>query len=522
MTKLTRVQQQNKNIVESQKPKRHAIYESSFTTKQYIFEAKLFEAQVMRHPIYESAYTSTKYLAEARLTPAQIQQIFANIAAKMAGAKTILGKAAGVVGKAGAAVGAAWGKVKSAIQNSGPVAGFDNKVEQLQTSIMNKLGGKGGAIGKGLEKYKNFAKAYPIMQGAILAVFIAALGASAGGGVVAVGAIAGGMKLVDRLLQGDKASSALWSGFKAGAVGAAGAAAAQAMQGGAEVAKAATHHAHMGATHATDYVIQKGDTLSDLAQKLGTSVKVLQQANPDITDVHKIFTGQHLTLPPGVGQGALHQAIYQDGVGLAKAGGKAAARAAAKAATKGALGESRYIEVNKTVRFRQLAESRGLVVDTIYFTPIGVRRIFDDVVTEGMWDRLKTGVSNLTTKVTADKLTKGWSKMSPDGSGDSEKVKEFLRSQGVKDEVINTVISKTGKPLSQTASAVRKRTPKTPAAPAPAAPAAPAPAAPAAKKRTPKAPAAPAAAKPAPAAPAAPTAADRFDGRESRQPARKR
>ena len=45
------------------------------------------------------------------------------------------------------------------------------------------------------------------------------------------------------------------------------------------------------------YKIVSGDTLSQIAQKQGTTVSALMKANPSITDPNKIFAGQSLTLP---------------------------------------------------------------------------------------------------------------------------------------------------------------------------------------------------------------------------------
>lgn len=48
---------------------------------------------------------------------------------------------------------------------------------------------------------------------------------------------------------------------------------------------------------ATNYTIQEGDTLSDLALKHGTTVEKIMADNPQITDPDKIYEGYGLTLP---------------------------------------------------------------------------------------------------------------------------------------------------------------------------------------------------------------------------------
>jgi LysM repeat protein len=45
------------------------------------------------------------------------------------------------------------------------------------------------------------------------------------------------------------------------------------------------------------YEIQRGDTLSALARRFGTSVGALMQANPQITNANLIYAGQSLNLP---------------------------------------------------------------------------------------------------------------------------------------------------------------------------------------------------------------------------------
>ncbi len=45
------------------------------------------------------------------------------------------------------------------------------------------------------------------------------------------------------------------------------------------------------------YVIQAGDTLSAIAQKKGTTVSALMQANPSITNPNMIYSGQSLVIP---------------------------------------------------------------------------------------------------------------------------------------------------------------------------------------------------------------------------------
>ena len=45
------------------------------------------------------------------------------------------------------------------------------------------------------------------------------------------------------------------------------------------------------------YVVQAGNTLSDIAKQFGTTMEALMEANPDITNSNMIYAGQQITLP---------------------------------------------------------------------------------------------------------------------------------------------------------------------------------------------------------------------------------
>jgi spore coat assembly protein SafA len=48
---------------------------------------------------------------------------------------------------------------------------------------------------------------------------------------------------------------------------------------------------------AVTYVVQAGDTLSEIAQRFGVSLDALIAANPQITDPDRIFPGQVIVIP---------------------------------------------------------------------------------------------------------------------------------------------------------------------------------------------------------------------------------
>jgi len=536
----------------------------------------LLEGMLLESPIYKDSYRASKLMLEYAMTPDQITKAFAQAEQGMTAGgqnRTLVGKATDKTTAAAQAVSQGWEKVKSAISNSGPVSGFDQKFAALQGNLLQAAGGQEGAVGKALTAYRNFAKQHPVMQGAIYAGLVALAGISGAG--LGGAALLGGMKIMDRLLQGDKASSALWQGFKTGGAAFAAGQVGQAMQGQAPLSpNAGSPAGDMGGTMAgaTDVTtagspaadaaggtgggidtyrpgpeggspagdtggtqgstvnrdaaiqrsidtdnpgtpappetqpvtIRKGDNLSKLAKQFNVSVKDLIDANPQYADnPNLIRAGDTIQIPQSTGN-----PVYQGGVGTAADTAKRVAAAAAR--KRAGIQENAFIDYAKTYQEWRLNESTEEM--KIYLNEAGVQATFY-LVQEGIWDTLKGAAgkavgavkqkaaqigSNITNKVTADKLNKAWQQgpgFSYSGqpkSVDSKVVQDFLVKQGVSAEIaanaVKAVMGRTGGKvagqLSMTPNAIRKRAAraaaKTQAAPAPAAAQ---PAAPAAKPR---------------------------------------
>jgi hypothetical protein len=184
--------------------------------------------------LWESAGIKLK---EAALTPAQIQQIFqaAEQGATAAGGnRTLLGK-----GKdAAAAVNKAWEDLKTKIQNSAPIANVDAAYDGAVAKIEAGLGGPDNKVNQLIQKYRKFAKEHPIAQGFIYAALISAAGISGAG--LGGAAVLGLLKMADKLLQGDKFSSAAYSGAKTGSLAYGASQLAQSLKGGDATAGDAT------------------------------------------------------------------------------------------------------------------------------------------------------------------------------------------------------------------------------------------------------------------------------------------
>lgn len=163
-------------------------------------------------------------LCEVALAPDQIQKLFTAIE-KGAG-RSALGKGMDVVGAAKDKISDVWfNKFGGMLQSSGPVQAFDQKFEEIKS----KIAAKNPELAAKLAKYGEFAKNNPKLHKFLLGIAgsaAAALGVALAGGIGA-GALAVGtgagiatgiINIADRLLQGQKASTAIGRGATAGAI----------------------------------------------------------------------------------------------------------------------------------------------------------------------------------------------------------------------------------------------------------------------------------------------------------------
>jgi hypothetical protein len=372
-------------------------------------------------------------LKEAALTADQIQQIFQNVeqgATAAGGNRTVLGK-----GKdAAVAVNKAWEDLKTKVQNSGPIAKVDSAYDSAVSKIEAGLGGPDNAINKVIQKYRKFAKDYPVAQGFIYAALIAAAGISGAG--LGGAAVLGLLKMTDKLLQGEKFSSAAYAGAKTGATA-------------------------YGASKLGDLIKGKPDEIADkmskgLPDKIPVDAIASQAASKTLSGA--MNAGKDYIAQGGATDyNSLSKAaeLYYDqldamGVGADKANMLVSAfQTAAEAEAAKALGgvaqrtmggalQAVTNSVDRTGKklsegqiymiFNRVSEQQQLTEGPMDF--------IKGAAAKGM-DKLKTVGKNLTTKVTADKLNSAWKKA---GSPmDSEEVAKILTAAGVGDDVVKQV-----------------------------------------------------------------------------------
>ena len=396
----------------------------------YLYEG-LDQSATQTMMLWESAGFKLK---EAALTADQIQQIFQSVekgATDAGGNRTMLGK-----GKdATVAIKKAYDDLVTKVQTSGPVKGADAMYDGAVAKIEAGLGGPDNAVNKVIQKYRKFAKEHPVAQGLIYSILIAAAGISGVG--LGGAAVLGLLKMTDKLLQGEKFSTAVGKGlatgataYAAGQIGQAlkgtpadippgGDAAATVAQGGARAARDAIAKGALGAADEyiksgsiTDYN-SIGDAVADIMSRYEGTAPISAQSLKSIEEMVRTKLMAGLVNGNGVIQG-----------------GKAVAKGVASAAvgdsiiyTGKKLSEGQiYMIFNRVAAKEQLTE--------------GPMDFIKGAAAKGM-DKLKTVGKNLTTKVTADKLNSAWTKA---GSPmDSEEVAKVIAAAGVSDDVVKSV-----------------------------------------------------------------------------------
>ena len=445
-------------------------------------------------------------LDEAELTPDQVTQIFGTVSQNLqasGGNETFLGKLLP-------------DSIKKKFADSlpepdaGAVEGFEEKANAALSQVQDPAAKQslGALIKQGIQNPTTQKLIIAGVQG-VAGVVAGALTGGMGGklGATAAGAITGGLVgLIAAKLQGQDWKSAAKSGLKGAAVGGAGGLIGSVAGGlvGAALPDN-TKPDPSGTPGATgpgtpewslgggqgdlglktpaepqEYIIQPGDTLSQIAQRNNQSVYDLMQSNPEIKNPDVIRAGQKIIIDPPTGN-----TTYAGAVGTASdtmlrgiptgdyadsqisRNMYARTRAESKNNLKKPLRE--YFDKELTVFMWAVNESVGKPRGGVHLTEAGVGGIVSSI---GSW--LKTKGQNLTQKVTPDKLMQAWNKAGK--PTDSDKLAEFLEKQGIPKEVIQSVYQSMSIPMAAGGDERKEPTLDLDATPAPAPEPAPAPA----------------------------------------------
>ena len=391
-------------------------------SRNYLYEG--LDASSLRSiKLWESA---GRKLVEYQMTADQISKLFGQVqqsATDAGGNRTMMGK-----GKDAAdAVGRAWEDLKTKVANSGPIKNVDAQYDKAAEKLKQATGGDAGVM-KYVEKYRKFAKAHPIAQSLIYSALIAAAGIS---GVGAGGAAALGLlKMTDKLLQGEKFSSAAYAGAKTGAVAYGAGQVGKALQGGGPESgpeqlggpgmsnsgetPVANARSEIASQRIASINAQR-DLIAGFAEKMGVS-----GANPTA----QLVGGVPVSINGVPVPTSLFTPAQLANINAAKA-------------VSNAMNEAQ--------------------IKRMFHTAARIQQL-----NEGVWDRVKGAAGavankaqtvgiNLTTKVTADKLMTAWKKAG--SPTDSDAVAKIMKQAGVDDAIIASSMKAVSGQQSQTGGA---------------------------------------------------------------------
>jgi hypothetical protein len=406
--------------------------------------------------VVEGIYNELRPLIEASLTADQIKNIFGAVeksATDSGSNRTMLGKGVDVAKQADEYI----NKIGRYLQDTKPVAMFDQKFEQLKSKVAEKFPDLAAKV----ESMGAWAKENPGKTAAIIGV-LTTLASLAGGPIG--GAIAGQvLRGATELLKGEKLSTAIGKGIKTAAYGFIAGKTFEllgdAIKDGAKVVKD-TMFPNALRLNMNQVFDEVGGQLGD--RWANFEIKGLVGRPEDINTAKKLFSeaGQYWKAgdyeqsaatwkslegmiadtfndPKYIAQIASDQAsrtmISQAANAAQEATkylGAAAQGAVTAAGAKGSLAKKESTQRSQ----RPLSEGQVyLVFKRLDEGPMDAIKGFAGTVA----DKARTVGTNLTTKITADKLNSAWQKAG--APTDSEELKKFLTGQGVDTAAIDTV-----------------------------------------------------------------------------------
>lgn len=456
-------------LAESQKHRMRKFVQKPLT--EVFADPALFEQLIRSFPVQAMLGPELQKLQEAtvldknfEMSPEEIEYIFRYIDQNNAG-RNLAGKAVDKANQIRGTLRSIDKKILSLLstKTAVQVEGFDNFMDQAEAKLRET--DPEGKTSAWLQKYRAFAQKHPLSQAAIT-VIIAIVMALATGGIAwwapAVGAFL--LKGMFARLEGLNWKQSAYKGAKAAT---AAALLSWALQpgGGAEIpgatdvaadagAGAAAADAGAGAADAASYTVAAGDTLSQIAQRFGTSVELIVQNNPSLQGINpdQISPGMVFKIPAeladvyanGVGTAADTVQKLQDGSLAVRWGNvpDAIQNAVAYGLKAKGVGESvehllpslvlasNYSKVKFT---ESQVNQIFAAIDRMIITeaPAGYRVVPVDAVDRKFTDRAGRFI---TAKNTLGKLKSSWEV--DDSESTAHAIQNFLQRRGVSDEMI--------------------------------------------------------------------------------------
>jgi len=444
--------------------------------KMYLYEG-LNKQDCATMMLWESA---GRAIYEANLTPQQITQLFQQIeqgATAIGGNRTALG----LTKDAGSAVMKAYNDLKTKVANSGPIKNMDAMYDQAAAKLKQATGGDQGVM-QYVQKYRDFAKKHPVAQSIIYGALIGAAGISGAG---AGGAAALGLfKMVDKLLQGEKFSSAAYSGAKTGAMAYAAGQIGKALKGDQQVPPGADKLTGLPANADwMDYEQALEKVNPTMLERLGNTLD-----DPSVSDEYKtellklLYPFRNSIKNPAAIDRLVSSVSQMASHSIENATQQAVAAAGSSNFESRQLSNKKILALFERVarlNSRMLAEGRleeGLFDKFKSKPPVSIAGqnidpkehpdVYNKAIAAGKkpgllsraGSAIKQGINslaqkagtaghNLTTKVTADKLQSAWKKAG--SPTDSAEIENILYYAGVSPDVINTVFKSNNIPMTR-------------------------------------------------------------------------
>lgn len=437
------------------------ILEQHLTDSRKLLKESCEGLTTYQRTIVEGIYKDSLPLIETTLTAQQIQSLFGEVekaATAAGGNRTMLGKGVDVAKKADETL----NKIGKWLQNTTPVQGFDQKFEGLKAKIAEKF----PELAKQAAGLGELAKANPGKTAAIVGILttIAAFAGGPVGGAIAGQILRGSVEL----LKGEKLSTAIGKGIKTAAYGAIAGWLARGlgdwleglradvvpydkMPGIAKIDVGLTKTLTapgMSLENTIHSILVPEDSVAGFQAIVDTAKEGDINAFNDLLQFVERFSAKEYLADKAISDAAAQALAQQNDAFLQtmKSANDVIAAAAQGAATGKLTADSVKVDGEKiTDKPGAATESwqPNYYVQTRPLTEGQVHLLFRKIqqLDEAPMDLVKKAAgyvskkaTNLTTKVTADKLSKAWQKAG--SPTDSEELAKFLKDQGVVDDIV--------------------------------------------------------------------------------------